>query len=577
MDKIIRRYERYHADGNRALLFITNNNDEPASAVFDMALLPALNHFGFPYRVADVREGSLASHLQDAAAVILAHDGVAASLTSGQWEEIAATAAIGAGVVSFDGKLWRADEAIQHFFGGSLMQEANIDRIHIPDNAHSIVEMQRPGVVHTLKKPIGASVPKGADGVVSLAEDDAGRTLVAAIPRTPGDPASTRRVALYFSPVIWMKEYFGHVAGLDDLLWRSLIWVARKPFATMMMPPFAVCRIDDAVGSYDSFEYVNVLNEYQWIPNIGLFIDDLDEPGAKAIKHLHERGLAEFSAHSFHELGEPYPDQIFIQHDGSEYTFEQLKEHFERLDVFYRETGITPSETVNIHYDEMGLNSLPFLLKRNQTYMMSLIPFGVHWYANSYSWEPYPYGHQGFNYGPMDPDHRFWNAIAHHLGDYKTPNTGMGVGEFLGKCTMFNQECDGTDIANAIKRGADAVKRGISSGFFGTLMTHEQRVAAVQPDDWRSIIEGIHRELAGWTIWYCSYDEISRYCKDKARTRIVNATYDNNNKQFTLELEGCAEHGLYYYIYRDEADSVSSEIVPVTPFERRTSCSIPYS
>jgi hypothetical protein len=207
--------------------------------------------------------------------------------------------------------------------------------------------------------------------------------------------------------------------------------------------------------------------------------------------------------------------------------------------------------------------------------MMSLIPFGVHWYANSYSWEPYPYGHQGFNYGPMDPDHRFWNAIAHHLGGYKTPDTGMGVGEFLGGCTLFNNENEGTDVAQAVKRGADAVKLGISSGFFGTLMTHEQRVAAIQPEDWRAIFEGIRRELAGWRILYRGYDEISRYCKDKARTRIAAAECELSSGQCKVELEGRVEHGLYYHIYREEAGGISGESVPVPPFEGRTVCAAP--
>ncbi|MDF2715736.1 MAG: hypothetical protein K0R28_2661 [Paenibacillus sp.] len=575
MGEVIRRYERYETTGNRTILFVTNDDDECSAAVFQMALLPALNHFGIPYQVKDRRELGVSSNVAEAAAVVLAHDGVAAALTEEQWALIAAASNNGAGVVSFDGQLWRAKPDIQRFFGGSSMTASEINEIRIPDNAHYIAQMQTSGQVHRMIKPVAASLPDGiVDGAVSIAHDRSGRMLASAIPERAGGAAGGgRRAALYFSPVLWTRQHFGHAAGLDDLLWRCLVWVARKPFATLMMPPFAVCRVDDAVGSYDRFDYVKVLNEYNWVPNIGLFVDEIDNECAAEIKYCHDNKMAEFSAHSFHELGEPQPDQIYIRHDGSEYTFEQMKEHFERLDRFYGSIGVTPSRTVNIHYDELGLNSLPFLLNRKQTYMMALIPPGVHWYANSYSWEPYPYGHQGFNYGPMEPDQRFWNAVAHHLGGYKTPDTGMGPGEFLGGCTTFNNESAATDIRKAIRRGADAVKLGISSGFFGTLMTHEQRIAALGPEEWRAIIEGIHGELDEWHILYRTYDQVSDYCKDKARTRIMEAHYDPATSRLTVGLEGTAEHGMYYNIYRvEEGGNVSCEIVHTAPFAGRLLC-----
>lgn len=576
MDQVIQRYERYNAEGNRAIVFVTNDVDEAAAAVFRMALLPALNHFGIPYRIADVVGLAQAGGLGEAAAIVLAHDGVAASLTEESWRSIVSAAESGVGVVSFDGRLWKADPEVQRFFGADGgMQEALVEAVCIAEQDHYITDMQHPGHAHKLLRPVEASLPeRTVSEAVPLAGNEAGQTLAAAISGgESGDGRlGERRAALYVSPALWLRQHFGHASGLDDLLWRMLIWAARKPFATLMMPPFVVCRVDDAIGSYDRFDYVRVLNEFNWIPNIGLFVDDIEDETAKRIKFYYDRGLAEFSAHSFHELGEPYPDQIYLQHDGQEYAFAELKDHFERLDRFYKRVGIAPSRTVNIHYDELGLNSLPFLLSRNQTFMMGLIPAGVRWYANSYSWEPYPYGHQGFNYGPLDPDHRFWNAVAHHLGSYKTPDTGMGVGEFLGGCTPFNGENDKADIGRAIERGVAALKLGVSSGFFGTLMTHEQRIMALAPDEWRAIIEGIHRGLEGWTLLYRTYDEISQYCKDKARTRIALADYDASAGRFSVRLEGTAEYGVSYHLYRDEGEKVASELVQAAPFAGQLLC-----
>ncbi|MDF2668916.1 MAG: hypothetical protein K0R67_1222 [Paenibacillus sp.] len=100
MVEVIQRYKRYTAEGNRIMLIITNDEDETAAAVFDLALLPALNHFGIPYRVVDRAEGSLTGFLREAAGVVLAHDGVAASLPAEQWGEIVTAAENGVGAVA---------------------------------------------------------------------------------------------------------------------------------------------------------------------------------------------------------------------------------------------------------------------------------------------------------------------------------------------------------------------------------------------------------------------------------------------------------------------------------------------
>lgn len=555
----IERYKKYACAGNGVLLFITNEEDEAASALFMSALLPSLNHFGMPYRMIDVSLHSLESELNGCAAIVLAHDGVAAALATGQWEKIVAEVEAGAGLVSFDGELHRARVEIRQYLGCAHPEAASMDELQIVQPDHYITRLQGGPRRYTLRAPVAASLATTVvNGFTPLAADGQGRVIAVAGDRTDG--RAGKRAALYCSPQLWMKQHFGHAMGLDDLLWRSLVWAARKPFATLMIPPFAVCRVDDCIGSYDRFDYIRVLNEYGWIPNIGLFVDDVGELEAAAIWHYHDRGLAQFSAHSFHELGDPLPDQIYLQHDGTEYSFQQLEEHFRRLDAYFERLGVTPSQTVNIHYDELGLYSLPFLLRRNQTFMMALIPFGVNWNARSYAWDPFPYGHQGFHYGPMEPDGRFWNVMAHHLGAYKTPDAGMGPGEFLGNCTVFGGESARNDVEQAVDRAVEAIRVGISSGFFATLMTHEQRVAVLSPEEWRAIIAGIDERIGHLSPVYRSYDEIAMYCKDKARTRISSVVRDG---ELRVQLEGTADHGqeLSVYLERDDHGEIACERV----------------
>ncbi|MBD2863935.1 hypothetical protein [Paenibacillus oceani] len=571
MDVVLQATGNYPSTGNRVLLLVVNTALEAEYTAFERTLLPAVHHFGFPYRVIDLaRAGADREPLTDAAAIVLAHDGIASTLGEVLWKEIVTAVRKGCGALSWDGTIHRADTAVRMFFGIEDAVPAEFDDIWFGDSPHYVSAWQEAGAHYRFLRSVpGTAVTRQTASFETIAEDGVGRPLAAAVRKVFVDEG--KRYAFYFSPLLWQRSVFGHAMGLDDLLWRSLVWVARKPFAALLMPPFVTCRIDDVSGSYDHLDYVRVLNEHGWIPNLGLFLEDLDEEDLKAASRLSREGKAEISAHSFDELERCKPDQIYLKHNGEEYEPEELAEHFQRLDSFYEKWDITPSRTVNIHYDELGLNALPYLYKRNQPFTMGLIPFGVAWSANSYSWEPYPYGHQGFNYGPMEPDHRFWNVVAHHLGGYKTPDTHMGVGEFLGSCTVFAGENGHNDVSRAVDRGAAALKIGVGSRFFGTLMTHEQRIAVIPPDEWLAIVSGISERLARWPEKpvFESYDRIAAYCKDKRRTRIVSAAASEHRTEIRFELEGAVETGLSVAVFTDESEGCRCEWHAVGPFSGR--------
>ncbi|BBH23689.1 hypothetical protein Back11_50340 [Paenibacillus baekrokdamisoli] len=509
------------------------------------------------------------------AAVILAHDGVAAALPAMAWSYIVQVSDSGIGVLNMDGALWEADPEIWRFFGASSMKEQPLQELYIPDNLHDITCMQLSPVTHELPQNVSASYIEGLEpGFESLAYSDNGSPAIIAY--APADSRSTkgRRAALLFSPRIWLPEVFGHAMGLDDLLWRSMVWVARKPFIMLSMPPFAVCRIDDASG-HDRFNYIRVLNDYGWLPHIGLFLNDIDEDKAEAARGYYNEGKAEFGAHAFSELECSVPDQIYLHHDGQEYGTDELAGHFARLDEWFEWAGINPSRTVNSHFSEIGINSLPFLLARGQCYSMSFVPHGIPFAKSERSWAPYPYGHQGFHYAPLDTEGEFWNVMGHHLGGYKVADQLLGPGEFLLGCTTFAEESTHNDIEMAVLKAVNAVKMGIASGFFGTLMTHEQRISVLKPEEWTAIVERISMQLEGWDVLYRSYDEVARYCKDKALTRIISSNvYKEEDGLIQVRLAGQAEQALYVHVYTDTGNRTLMHPFEVEPFSGFASLTI---
>src|SRR3954462_2941270 len=88
----------------------------------------------------------------------------------------------------------------------------------------------------------------------------------------------------------------GPVNGLDDLVWRSLVWAARKPFVMRGMPNFVTMRVDDVSGP---FNWVHTANQVGFKPFLGLFINNVTAPAVAELRSLTTNGTATASVHSF--------------------------------------------------------------------------------------------------------------------------------------------------------------------------------------------------------------------------------------------------------------------------------------
>ena len=206
--------------GNRVLIFLVNSADEEAYAAFYLGVLPALNHFGIPFRILDV-SGDNTFTLEDleSAGVILAHDGVGSALTFKQLHVLDDAISKGQGIVSFDGRLWESTTTVHEWFGLSNLQQGEIDGMIVTDTQHYVTGMQDSGQLHKLRLPVrGSDSGKIASGFSALMSDKDGKAVLVA-KDCSGNPDG-RRIAFLFSPEIWLRQYFGHGMGLDDLFWR---------------------------------------------------------------------------------------------------------------------------------------------------------------------------------------------------------------------------------------------------------------------------------------------------------------------------------------------------------------------
>src|SRR5512136_2472262 len=92
-----------------------------------------------------------------------------------------------------------------------------------------------------------------------------------------------------------VSTVLGPVGGLDDLVWRGVVWAARKPFVMRGLPNFVTMRVDDVTGP---FAWLHAANSVGFKPFVALFYLSVSEASAADLHSLTTSGLATASIHS---------------------------------------------------------------------------------------------------------------------------------------------------------------------------------------------------------------------------------------------------------------------------------------
>ncbi|MCK9265656.1 hypothetical protein M0P98_02045 [bacterium] len=537
---------------------------------FKNSVLRALKHFGIFFEIVDLSQTSVSSEiLKDAHLLIFAQENIGKNIDSTEWQAILNSVSEGMGLLSLDGNLSLYPTTVLKSLNIIPGKDTKITSLKLKEGStfSSIVEEE---VI--LETPV-PSLPNVAkeDWSVFLTNEEG-------IPSASFRFFGAGRVILFsISSLIWQNEYIGFAGPLDRVFRDSIVWVAKKPYIMKIMPPFVTGRIDDIsfggsrVLKYketlSGLKWLDILNDYGFIPNAGLFIDDILDEDAKRFKEKEELGLVEFSPHGFVDFA--YMDNedlcpIYLKHNGEEFTNEELKRNFERVDTKFKKWGINYSQTVNVHYAEIGINSLPFLKERGHKYLMTSIRVGKSYFdPDARSWKLSPYANRDYCFGYIPEDNHFFNVLSTSKGkNYLVPHTDMLYG-----CTTLHKESPYTNVEKSIDKAFNRIKQGIDRGFFGCIATHEQRIAQVNPQDWELIIKGISDKLRSIPHIMASYDHISRYAENRLFSNISQASYNESNRELTITLKGksCMEQKVY--LFTQNGEDIVEKSVDIPEFE----------
>ncbi|MBT3286053.1 MAG: hypothetical protein HN380_01810 [Victivallales bacterium] len=576
------------AAGNRSVLVILDSARVADRTRAAQTVFPALDHFGVAYEVLECRDYCTlpTAHVSERAAYVLAHDGAGAAMKPALADELAAAVRDGAGLLTFDREMATWPEALRTLLPSGGVP-GTTDVLRFPAAPDFITFGHEQGEEVPLTAPLATlSLPTDDGGIVPLVADGMGACIVASMQVDKG-----RVVFFGAGEELYSEEVFGHVRGLDGLMWRSLVWVAAKPFPMRSVPPMVSARFDDCNGTYGSFAYVDVLNRYGISPNVGLFIDELGPTDWAAAKRLFDKGGADFSMHAFRDdfykaspKYQPYAllaDKPDLSDGGQHTLFEGLsldhisgrdlddatvKRNFARMDATFARAGITPGRILNAHFGEIGWRAVPEFLARGVDLPCNNSVVGQ-LYGNQPVWRPRPYDCRGTNgrhglvidHCPQHPGLTMVGISAAHLG-----STHM-LSDILHGNTPFHGEAAQSQPRRAAERGIANVHLGLDSLAYGNIMAHEERVDAISPADWETIVAGIVNGLDGWEPQFTSREGISVLCRNLLNSALVHAQCADG--RLHCELCGQTDATSPLTIWENEGDHCRRRTIDVESFD----------
>jgi GNAT superfamily N-acetyltransferase len=524
--------------GNRVLLVILDRAQREACDRARRTVIPALHHYGMPYRVLDVTAArepaqAIASHQ----AIVLAQEGIGDSLSAVMARQIARAVADGAGLISFDHRIDRYPEPLAPLIPATADRTAHETRaVTVPVSDHFITGMRHTNRLHRFRRPVALACAVIAPaGRILMETDEQMPVLLAA---TYG---SGRIVQYLLNPRVWDPAYGGHGEGLDDVFWRSIVWAARKPFVMSAMPPFVTFRVLQASGAADGFGWLASLVDRGWRPHVGLLTQKLYSAEWQTLARLVETGRVECFPQALTEGAGLY----FDHEQGHPLSDEEVRSRLEQVRAQFDEHGIPVARSFHPYRGEYGRNVMPHLAGWNVGY--SLTPFlpGEAAHADHLNWEPEPYGHPGFIMDRLLGFPDIFVAVSAGLEENR-----MADGEDRRYRLAETQHSPAEDVLEPaagasrtmriVEQAARTIRRGLDARFYGTVTLNERDILALTAEEWEGVLDHLDLLIREYGAVKMSQDAVSMYARSKAESRLSHVNHDHGTNTLHIVLTGAA-------------------------------------
>lgn len=544
---------------NKALVIVNSNS--PDYTDFPDLIQPYLDNFGIPYDLYNESTPQNLPVLSNYAIIILGHKNVYDGNTV-LYPVNLINAAVqgGVGLYSFDPNLFNYSLGI---FSTSISPSTvSASQILISNTSHYITQnhasdeynlpLQEEGTVYSNNYNVLTLVngmPASQNTILTSG------TSLATMSQT-GNTVSLLEISELGSGRIvkwneydWAYEGFlGPVYGMDDLLWRSIVWAARKPFVMQGMPPIITMRVDDVEGSgpfiMENFEWINICNEYGLIPWCGTF-SSIPEEYMSNFRTILNNNHATAAPHAF-----SYEQSIYFNHDGDD---GDPAVNTQTAHAYYVTNGLKMSKVLIPHYYEIDLSALEWVNEMGIEFIGTHMPLGQLYGGETWlPGKPFRIPDAYLHRAPM--------GMPVFYADYIT-----GSGYTFFNCVAeirddfgYEWSPDQGNVQSTIARGVRQLTRSLNSMVLATLFTHFNYLDFTEAT-WRTVLTEITTAVAPFNPEYRSLDYAAQYVRAKNNLFITNVTDDQAIVNITYS--GSNDLDTKCYLFTESGDQISQRLV----------------
>jgi hypothetical protein len=590
--------ERTGHSGRQTLLVL--DSGDPAWQHTHDYLIPCLEHFGIPFDTLNLAEQEPPRNLQRYHLIILAHkDLKPPDRSQADFLEKTIISALrkGTGLLNFDPGFFSPSP--------SNIGMVKVDSLMFTPDDHYITALHEKGsglrLFDTMEYPACESVTgsiliSGVSGPVLWTD-----TL-----------EQGRRVT--WAADEWMRtQVLGPLGGLDDCLWRSMVWAARKPFVMRGLPPLVTMRVDDVAGrgelwGMSPLYWIETCNKYGFKPWLGLFIYNLTPEAIEELRGYLQSGKATAAPHAF---GRPqrttqgsfdmkgyayagrddfyrgfyyYPDAlplreteydefIFFDHQHFKpWSDAEAKRGLEAVDQWYAAHQPLPmSDYFIAHWYEMGANVMEHVSKKwGMDFIAQNKAINMPWH------DTVPWVKQGPFRLHESPGTSTNNPSRENRGTnpvYYADFTDMAGQRFFNCFTEIRDDAGyewapDNDVEATAGRGIRQITRALGSMAMAVLFTHEtDYIYLISPENWERELKLISDGISGYKPMYLTSDEALKIVRATRTSQIDQVIQNKMRDNVKIVLKGSADVPSYIYLFTEEAGKIKEKLLPLPVFE----------
>ncbi|MBE0676934.1 MAG: hypothetical protein IH591_19925, partial [Bacteroidales bacterium] len=536
---------------NKALVIInTGSEDYPD---YNLYIKSYLQNFGIPFDTVDVSTQTLYP-LTNYSVIIFGHRNVYDD--NYPLDDIELALENGVGIYSFDSHLFDYNSAFNTTITPISQTVNNID---INNVDHYITLLHDPTILFNtgsnefgLHSPLSVTHNSILNGGLDLVQV----TNVATIPLLQVSSYGTGKIVKW-SNNDWIKEdYLGPVYGMDDLIWRGIVWAAKKPFIMKGMPHMITMRVDDvnSSGIMGDYQWAEIANEFGIIPWCGLMI--YEPQAVSTMKSLIDNAKMTAAPHAFFADNEEGTGFIYFNHsnlsgfDPAQRTLE-AKQYFD-------DNELQMSKYLVAHYYEISSEAIEAIDEIGIDYLGTIIPLDYLSNIPTTPWincGPFRVGRNGIANQPVERPIYYAGEVSFNVEniDY----------EFFNCITEIRDEGStdwyvSNDVGSSVYYGVRRLRRALNSMILPTLFTHFYYIDDITPENWTSILTQVVGQIEGEydDIEYKSIDDAIKYII--ARDNITITDVNTDDEYYFVSYEGNNDMDTEFYLF---TENVSGEIL----------------